>query len=135
MRVLRGYRNKLLTIIIMSFSLFLLACTSYFEVKPVGHQKDKEFWDDFEKSFLLLNQDKFRFFTFQNIDEFNKAPDSVRQLGIQKWQNNFPAEPFPPDNPPETIPAAKTPPKEKSGNHIRFLRDNIYTKTIWDFLK
>jgi hypothetical protein len=72
---------------------------------------------------------------FQNINDFQTAPVDIQQEGSQKWQNDFPNDPWPPDNPPETISAAKAPAGEKPGNTIRFLRENIYTKTVWDFLK
>ena len=125
-----GHRYKFITV--LGLSLSLLVFVSCARIKPVGHVNDKEFWDDFGKSFILLNPDEFRFFTFQNIDEFNKAPDAISAQGIQKWQSHFPQEPWPPDEPPQTMPHAKMPPKEKSGNYLRFLRDNIYTSAIWD---
>lgn len=121
----------------IAFSLifFLLSCSRMLDVKPVGHIKDKEFWDEFRNGYQNLNGEEYRFFVFQNINDFQTAPFDIQQEGSQKWQNDFPDDPWPPDNPPETIPTAKAPAGEEPGNNIRFLRENIYTKTIWDFLK
>ena len=115
--------------------LFLLSCSRMLDVKPVGHSRDKEFWDEFSNGYRNLNGELYRFFVFQNINDFQTAPVDIQEEGAQKWQNDFPNDPWPPDNPPETIPAAKAPAGEEPGNNIRFLRENIYTKTIWDFLQ
>jgi len=121
--------------VVFSLILFLLSCSRMLDVKPVGHGRDKEFWYEFRNGYQSLNGEQYRFFVFQNINEFQIAPADIQQEGVQKWQNDYPNDPWPPNNPPETIPAAKAPVREEPGNNIRFLRENIYTKTIWDFLK
>ena len=121
--------------IAFSLIIVLLSCSKILDVKPVGHIKDKEFWDEFRNGYQNLNAEEYRFFVFQNINNFQKAPVDIQQEGSQKWQNDFPNDPWPPDDPPEAIPVAKAPAKEKRGNNLRFLRENIYTNMIWDFLK
>lgn len=115
--------------------IVLLSCSKILNVKPVGHVKDTEFWNEFRNGYQNLNAEEYRLFVFQNINDFQTAPFDIQQEGSQKWQKNFPDAPWPPDNPPATIPAAKAPPGEEPGNNMRFLRENIYTKMIWDFLK
>ncbi len=130
---MRGQKYKFA----MAFTLilFLLSCSRMLDVKPVGHARDKEFWDEFRNGYRNLNGEQYGFFVFQNINDFQTAPVDIQLEGAKKWQNDFPNDPWPPDNPPETIPAAKVPAREEPGNNIRYLRENIYTKTIWDFLK
>ena len=129
-------KNQLYRFTITICLAFIFAsCSKMLDVKPVGHVEDFEFWDEFKNGYQNLSGENYLFFVFQNINNFQNAPVEIQREGSLKWEAEFPKDPWPPDNPPETIPAADIPPKEKPENHTRFLGENIYTKMIWDFLK
>ena len=81
--------------------LLVASCQTTANQPVISDPSDTKFWAEFHQECIEMDADHYKLYVFHNINEFNSAPDDVKQYGIEKWQAFYPQDPWPPDNPPK----------------------------------
>lgn len=96
---------RILTIktMLILLNLIIIACTATTNQSSIPALTDLKFWTEFQHEWIDMDVDPYKLYVFHNINEFNAAPEDIKQHGIEKWQAFYPQDAWPPDNPPKKI--------------------------------